>query len=457
MQIRTYRASSVERAWQVARRELGPQLELVTTHEVREGGFLGLGGRRLFEVTVACERDDAPLPGRAVTPRSAVLGGGGTGPAAVLGITSRGLPPAIERPRSVVEIDLPREHRDSAATGHAWDGRWPQETSLAGPASEHRLPDERGMLLGAIARSDADRLRQEAPLASIAGTVQAVLERGGDDAAGGPAAGRLNLPGRLLDTYASLLEQELDRALAERVLHDAREALAPASWEDPSEVRAAVQSALARCLPEPPPPTPSRGAARTVSLIGPTGVGKTTTIAKLAALLKLRLHLRVGLITCDTYRIAAVEQLRTYAEIIGLPLIVVQDPTEMRAAKERLRDLDAVLVDSAGRSQNDTARLRELAEFVDAAEADEVHLVLSAVAGRRVLQKELEAYAAIRADRVILTKLDEAVTFGPLFSLLVETGRSASYLCTGQEVPEHIEPATPQRLADLLLGGMVRG
>jgi flagellar biosynthesis protein FlhF len=440
----------------VAKRELGPQLELVTTHEVREGGFLGLGGRRIFEVTVACEQDDSPVAGRAVMPRSALLGGGVPGPAAVLGLASRGVPAAIERPRSVVEIDLAYDRRDSIGGGRGWDGRWPQEAPVAPANSERRLPDERGMLLGAIARSDADRLRQEAPLDSIAGAVDAVLCRDGDGGAGTGAAGRLNLPGRLLDTYAALLEQELDRGIADRALQEAREMLAPASWEDPGEVRAAVQSALARLLPEPPAPAPSRGGARTISLIGPTGVGKTTTIAKLAALLKLRLHLRVGLITCDTYRIAAVEQLRTYAEIIGLPLIVVQDPAEMRTAKERLRDLDAVLVDTAGRSQNDTARLRELAEFVDAAEADEVHLVLSAVAGRRVLQKELEAYAAIRADRVVLTKLDEAVTFGPLFSLLAETGRSASYLCTGQEVPEHIEPATAQRLADLVLGGMVR-
>ena len=419
MLIRTFRASSIERAWECARRELGGGLELVTSRSTREGGFLGIGGRRMIELTVA-SAGASPPPGRTVVPKSRQLPG--------LGL-------ATERPLSGEAIVEPRRPR-------------PPESTTAG-----RGRDERASLLGAIARSEADRLAAAAPLAEIEGAVAAVLERGADRVAN---PGDLELPGRFLEVYTSLLEQELDRPIADRAVAEARAELAPACWHDLKSVREAVATSLERILPAAGEPAANRNPARTLCLIGPTGVGKTTTLAKLAALYKLRGGLEVGLITCDTYRIAAVVQLRTYAEIIGLPLEVVQDPTEMRTAKERFAECDVVLVDSAGRSQNDHERLSELQAFVDAAEADEVHLVLSSIAGPRVLDREAEAFGRIRADRLLFTKLDEGVAHGPLLSLSVRRRLPVGFLTTGQEVPEHLEAATPRRLADLVLGGPLR-
>ena len=120
---------------------------------------------------------------------------------------------------------------------------------------------------------------------------------------------------------------------------------------------------------------------RVVALVGPTGVGKTTTIAKLAANYRLREKRRVGLITVDTYRVAAVEQLRTYADIIDLPMEVVATPREMREAVARMSHLDLVLMDTAGRSPRDEVRIQELKSMLSEAEPDEVHLVLSSAAG----------------------------------------------------------------------------
>ena len=127
----------------------------------------------------------------------------------------------------------------------------------------------------------------------------------------------------------------------------------------------------------------SAGEGRVVALVGPTGVGKTTTIAKLAANFRLRENRKVGLITVDTYRIAAVEQLRTYADIIDLPMEVVRTPREMREAVARMRSLDLVLMDTAGRSPRDEVNIQELKSILAEAKPAEVHLVLSASAGRK--------------------------------------------------------------------------
>jgi flagellar biosynthesis protein FlhF len=181
-------------------------------------------------------------------------------------------------------------------------------------------------------------------------------------------------------------------------------------------------------------------------------VGKTTTVAKLAASFKLTMGLRPGLVTVDTYRIAAVEQLRTYAEIIDLPLKVANAPTEMRRAIEELGDVDLVLIDTAGRSPRDEVRIRELAEFLAAAQPDEVHLVLSATASERSLRSAVERFSLVHADRLILTKLDEVENFGAVLSILGQTNRPISYITTGQAVPDDIEPADRSRLARLILG-----
>jgi flagellar biosynthesis protein FlhF len=188
-------------------------------------------------------------------------------------------------------------------------------------------------------------------------------------------------------------------------------------------------------------------------LLGPTGVGKTTTVAKLAATYKLRYGFSVGLITSDTYRIAAVDQLRTYASIIGLPIEVVTTPDDMRAAREKLADREFVFVDTAGRSQNDTRRLSELSDLLDAAGPHERHLVLGSALGEVAASRVAEKFRFLSPDRIILTKLDEAVCLGPVLGLARRVGLPYSYVTNGQEVPDHLEPARADRLARLVLDG----
>jgi flagellar biosynthesis protein FlhF len=188
-----------------------------------------------------------------------------------------------------------------------------------------------------------------------------------------------------------------------------------------------------------------------VALVGPTGVGKTTTIAKLAANFRLRDKHRVGLITVDTYRIAAVEQLRTYADIIDLPMEVVSSPREMREAVTRLSHLDLVLLDTAGRSPTDEIKIQELRSFLGEAGTDEVHLVLSTVASAQTLERTVRQFATAGVTHLILTKLDEAAGLGNLVPLLRGAELPISYLTNGQNVPDDIAPATANKLSSLIL------
>lgn len=265
----------------------------------------------------------------------------------------------------------------------------------------------------------------------------------------------------LLTTHARLHEAGVSAPIIDRVLNAIRDDLRSDERADAAIVQAAAIRHLATLIPT--TGTVTRASRRdgrplTLAFVGPTGVGKTTTIAKVAAAYKLRQDKRVGLITSDTYRIAAVDQLRTYANIIGLPLKVAMTPDELGEACSSLSDCDVILVDTAGRSQNDAHRLQELRAFLNACNPDETHLVLSASVAPAVLDRAVDKFAVLSPNRVIFSKLDEAITPGVVPAVLARaaaaTGRTvkASFVTTGQEVPDHIELANPDRIARQILG-----
>ena len=187
------------------------------------------------------------------------------------------------------------------------------------------------------------------------------------------------------------------------------------------------------------------GDRRIVALVGPTGVGKTTTVAKLAAGFRIEAKRRVGLLTIDTFRIAAVQQLKAYAEIMDLPMEVVEKPEQMRPALDRLGDVDLVLIDTAGRSPRSDARIEQLVELLRSAQPDETHLVLSATGSTQAIESAVKGFAPVRPTAAILTKLDEAPCTANVLSALVATdqfgGIPLSYTTNGQQVPDDIEPA----------------
>jgi flagellar biosynthesis protein FlhF len=209
---------------------------------------------------------------------------------------------------------------------------------------------------------------------------------------------------------------------------------------------------IAELVETAPPIAPTDDAPAVIALIGPTGVGKTTTVAKLAANFKLVQGLDVGLVTLDTYRIAAVQQLKTYADIIGIPVNVILTPEELADARRAFASKDVVLVDTAGRSQRDLQKMDELRAFIQAGGFDQVHLVVSAATSEANLADVMERFAPLATDHLILSKMDEAACPGHVLRIVLESGKRLSYLTTGQEVPDDIEPADAERFTAMILG-----
>jgi len=196
------------------------------------------------------------------------------------------------------------------------------------------------------------------------------------------------------------------------------------------------------------------GETSVVALIGPTGVGKTTTIAKLAAQYKIKQKKRVLLMTIDNYRIAAINQLKTYAEIISAPLAVATEPEELAQKISEQEEADLILLDTPGRSQLAAMKLRELEAFLNAARPTETHLLISSTMRNEDMYSVLDRFGSVGVDRLIFTKLDEATCFGTILNASVKSQKPISYLTTGQDVSSDIELARPERIANFLLRGL---
>lgn len=194
------------------------------------------------------------------------------------------------------------------------------------------------------------------------------------------------------------------------------------------------------------------GDGRIQAFIGPTGVGKTTTIAKLAAMKALNTNKKIGLITIDTYRIGAVEQLKIYADILGLPFEVINSINDVDKSLENLKDCEYIFVDTTGRSIRNVMQLSELKLYLDKIKPDSVSLVVSMTTKYNDLLQILNGFSTMNYDGIILTKFDETTTYGSIVNVAFNAKAPISYLTIGQNVPDDIEEATKERLLDLVIG-----
>ena len=191
------------------------------------------------------------------------------------------------------------------------------------------------------------------------------------------------------------------------------------------------------------------GQRRVVALVGPTGVGKTTTVVKLAAHYKLKELKRVALLSIDVFRIGVTEQLRQYATALGMPMEAASDPEQLKVAAQRLDPYDLLLIDTPGTSPRNTAKLALIGASLDATEVDETHLLLSATSSTATLTEAARAFHPLGVNGLTLTKFDEAVGLGDLYRFLKENVFPLRFLATGQNVADDLEVAAPPRIASL--------
>jgi flagellar biosynthesis protein FlhF len=261
------------------------------------------------------------------------------------------------------------------------------------------------------------------------------------------------LPPAIQAVQAHLVRQEVAEEVTADIIRQVLLHGEPsAQWTEEEAKRAAARIIAERVEQASPMPSRIESGVRYAFFFGPTGVGKTTTIAKLAADSMLKDKRRIGFITADTYRIAAVEQLKTYANILNVPLEVIFSPKEIVQAKERLSGCDLIFVDTAGRNFRNDEYVQGIRELLRH-DADCLNfLVLSLTAKYSDIKAIIRNFDDVPVSRVIFTKADETEAYGAMLNVAYETGLPFSYITTGQNVPDDIVAATPALVANMIMG-----
>ena len=420
MRVKTFEAGSMQDALDVVKKEMGEEAFILSTRTRRRPGALGLGEEAVIEVTAAV--DEAPaqagLPLAAPEP-----------PSLTYGLRAPLTPPPPPAPRPARQPGPPP----------------------APPVDLQPLRRELLEIKGAVAALKDNDSRNASILREL-DQMKALLSR--IQRQGMPPA-QLHLPPSLLELYGDLVANDAEPLIALRLCEYAQRALSDqdgdAAAVDPERARLFLRRVIADFIPVAPPIQLDPGKTRVAALVGPTGVGKTTTLAKLAAFAQLKLKQKVALVTLDTYRMGAVDQLQQYAQILQVPLHVALTVEDLRSAFRFYQDRALVLIDTPGHSPKDTETLGQMRALLDELPEVETHLVLSATTKPRDLAEIAARYEPLHPTRLLFTKLDETSTYGPILSTLARVKLPLSYLGTGQEVPDALELATSRRVADLIL------
>ena len=391
MQVKTFEAVNMKQALQLVREEMGPRAVIVSSRLVRkDGGLFGLLGRRVLEVTAAVD-----------SPRQEE-------PVAVKGSLPPDLPPSRTRSTGV--------YHDIWAVKQAVDPLLDEVREIREKVS---AMDERLGPEPSESRSDLAQIRSL--LASLVGSGALAPD------AEGSAAQRL---------FYFLLGRGIDEPLARSLVQRVVARVDPGALADMDRLKlnlaAEMRNDLARA---------ERGGvpSRVQLFVGPTGVGKTTTIAKLAARAARSNPNGVLIVTTDVHRVAAVEQIVRFGEMLSVPVEVAISPNDLARTIAQAENRERILVDTTGRSPRDGGSLRTLRGYIDAASEAEVMLVLSATTRAADSSDILEAYGELPYSRLILTKLDETRVYGELYNAIVRSGRPIACVTNGQAVPEHLE------------------
>lgn len=259
-----------------------------------------------------------------------------------------------------------------------------------------------------------------------------------------------NIESELKEIVNTLFSREVQKPIISAILNQLKKYK---NYLKPSNIDSYIISSIASMIPTFRFEVQKQKKPKVVALVGPTGVGKTTCIAKLAVISKILHNLDVGLISIDTYRLGALDQLRIFSEISKIDMLVAYEPEDIPKMINSFKKKDIVFIDTAGRSQKNKEHLEKAKEFLSVANVDETYLVLSTTGTTKNLFDVAEKFKIYKYDSVIFTKLDEAVTFGNILNIITNFNVPVSFLSNGQVIPDDIVSADPEFIANMIYTG----
>jgi flagellar biosynthesis protein FlhF len=441
MLVKTFQSASMAEALRMVKAELGPDAMILSTKKEKTGGILGFFSRHVYRVTAAIDpaRKQAPPVSPAV---------------AAYREQSERQRTAKEDLENSMLAPLARELRELREKVEGLSRR--EEARKEEPSEEaalHTDSQETGLNLKNIPRGDLEEIKK------LLLSTLAKNQDGGVQTVKWPNAGGEPIPGGLTGAQIlpddSPLAQELIRSgISTELIRTILDTLNTLPVEgDNQTIKRRLSETFDRLIKFAGTLKMRKNSPRIIALVGPTGVGKTTTTAKLAAMYALNRGNKVALITMDIFRVGAVEQLKTYSRIMNIPLEVASTPNELEKAVEKHSDCNLILIDTAGRSHKDKEKLTEMKNYLADKIALEVYLCLSATTKDRELAEILKRFSIFQISKIVFTKIDESESFGNMINLLMKDNLQIAYFTTGQRVPEDIEEATPAKLADMILRG----
>lgn len=412
MKVKKYTASTMREALEKMKSDLGTGAVILGSRKISRGGLLDFLGREMFEVTATNEENILPQKSKPSAPMIRPSG-------SRLSVTVGDNGPVAD----------PRPEEFSRVVRGTLEGIEP-------PLAE---PVERN---AATSTTVIRQLKQE--LRELKGGMTEMAEQMRYQRM--PA-----LPPILKEIYKKLVDNELEEKLALELIQKLYGRFSENQYSNRDIVEDYLIGEISSMI-KAVGPTPIREKEPLViAFVGPSGVGKTTCLAKLATNKKFYGNNRLAMITADNYRVAATQQLGTFSEIADIPLEIVHSPRDLTKALARHKDKEAIMLDTAGGSQFNERLRGELASVLEAAAPDEIHLVLSVTTKAKDLLQAIKGFRMGPNVRLLLTKFDESLTFGSIVSVAREAGLPLSYLTFGQEVPEDLEAADAEKIARLVV------
>ena len=427
MKLKRFEALSLQEALQAVKAELGPDAVIVSSRRIQKaGGLFGLLSQTVIEVTAAVDRSTHATEAQPAVTLDRSL-------QALLRNPSPPASPSVESPTAKKEPTFSEQLKVATVLDPVTQHLHDMKEEIQRLRESQKDPEQ---ALGPL-RQELEGLR--IVVGEVLGSQMQKRVEG--------------LPGGLLEDYQALVSHGVEPPLAHQLLRSVVETLGTVGSGNREAVTNLLRERMEEMLVVSNLSISRQYGQKIMMLVGPTGVGKTTTIAKLAGLAREQnTHRKTVLITLDTYRVAAVEQLRVFAKILKIPLEVAVSQQDFLGCLGRHQEADLILIDTAGRSPKDQAGHDELMTMTREACKIETHLVLAAPVAESVQLDTIRRYQSLPIQNIIMTKLDETPRYGSMYNMLSHAGIPVSYLSAGQRVPEDLDVATRQRLVNLVLG-----